>query len=91
MIIGAIVGGVIEDSVGEIILDGTGLFWVGGIKYKECIGVFIGILIILSFFILLFTRKITRISPVRAISFGNAPIHFSSRLNFPRKIESVFL
>ncbi|SFU87411.1 ABC-type transport system, involved in lipoprotein release, permease component, partial [Clostridium sp. DSM 8431] len=82
MIIGAIVGGFIEDSVGEIILDGTGLFWVGGIKYKECIGVFIGILIILSFFILLFTRKITRISPVRAISFGNAPIHFSSRLNF---------
>ena len=82
MVIGTIVGGFIEDSVGEIILDGTGLFWMGGIKYKECIAVFIAILIIISLFILLFTRKITTISPVRAISFGNAPIHFSSRLNF---------
>lgn len=82
MIIGTIVGGFIEDSVGEIVLDGTGLFWIGGIKYKECIGVFIAILIVISLFILLFTRKITSISPVRAISFGNAPIHFSSRLNF---------
>ena len=82
MIIGTIVGGFIEDSVGEIILDGTGLFWLGGIKYKECILVFAIILLIISLFILLFTRKITTISPVRAISFGNAPIHFSSRLNF---------
>ena len=82
MVIGAIVGGFIEDSVGEIVLDGTGLFWLGGIKYKECIIVFIAILIIISLFILFFTRKITSISPVRAISFGNAPIHFSSRLNF---------
>ena len=82
MILGTIVGGFIEDSVGEIILDGTGLFWIGGIKYKECILVFMSILIIIGLFILLFTRKITSISPVRAISFGNAPIHFSSRLNF---------
>ena len=82
MVMGTIVGGFIEDSVGEVVLDGTGLFWIGGIKYRECILVFIAILIIISLFILLFTRKITSISPVRAISFGNAPIHFSSRLNF---------
>ena len=37
---------------------------------------------LLSIFIILITRKITKISPVRAIAFGNAPVYFSSRINF---------
>ncbi|MBU3136256.1 ABC transporter permease [Clostridium gasigenes] len=68
--------------VGDTLLSTTGLFWEGNIKISICLAILGTLLFLLSIFIILITRKITKISPVRAIAFGNAPVYFSSRINF---------
>lgn len=82
MIIGTICGEFLIRTVGELVLDGTGLFWLGTMRFKECSTIFIGILLFMSLFIVFITRKVVKISPVRAIAFGNAPVYFSSRIDF---------
>ena len=58
------------------------IFWKGNIKVIECLSILGILLFLLSIFIILITRKITKVSPVRAIAFGHAPVYFSSRINF---------
>ncbi|NKF07170.1 FtsX-like permease family protein [Clostridium gasigenes] len=79
--IGMLSSGLLLKSVGDTLLSSTGLFWEGNIKFLICLSILGALLFLLSIFIILITRKITKISPVRAIAFGHAPVYFSSRIN----------
>nr|WP_253198379.1 ABC transporter permease [Clostridium gasigenes] len=80
--IGMLISGFLLKLVGSFLLSSTGLFWEGNIKIIVCLSILGTLLFLLSIFIVLITRKITKVSPVRAITFGHAPVYFSSRINF---------
>ncbi len=84
-VLGGIVGGCLSifliNPIGNFLLTSTGLFWSGNIQIGICLGILGLLLLVLTVYTFLLTRKITKISPVRAIAFGNAPIYFSSRIN----------
>ncbi|MGL5353213.1 MAG: FtsX-like permease family protein, partial [Clostridium sp.] len=81
-IVGMLSSRLLLKPIGDTLLSSTGLFWEGNIKVSICLAILSSLLLLLSIFIILITRKITKISPVRAIAFGHAPVYFSSRINF---------
>lgn len=81
-IIGLLISVFLLKPVGEFLLTSTGLFWSGTIKVILSLGILGFLLLILGIFIIIITRKITKVSPVRAIAFGHSPVYFSSRINF---------
>lgn len=69
--------------IGRFLLTGTGLLFEGTIKATTVVSLISFLVIIIAAFTIIVTRKITKISPVRAIAFGHAPVYFSSRVSFP--------
>ena len=61
----------------------VGLKINGGIYLTLSAAILLGILLLSAGFILLVSRKIGRVSPIRAISGGRSEIYFDSRLNAP--------
>ena len=55
----------------------------GGINIVLSIGILLGILLLSTAFIILFSGKVGRISPIRAVSSGRSEVYFDSRLNLP--------
>lgn len=55
----------------------------GKISYNKSLFIIIGIILVSMIFIIVITKKIGKISPVRAISGGKSEIYFDSRLNVP--------
>ena len=82
-VIGLILSILLIKPVGKFLLTSTGLLWEGNLKLGICLSILVGMLVILIFFTFLVTRKVTKISPVRAITFGRAPVYFSSKLTIP--------
>lgn len=80
--IGLLLSTFLVKPVGGLLLTSTGLFLSGNIQIIACLGILGALLLLLSLFIIVITRKITKVSPVRAITFGHAPVYFSSRINF---------
>ena len=80
--IGLLLSEFLLKPVGGFLLTTTGLFLSGNIKVIACLGILGSLLFLLGIFIIVITRKITKVSPVRAITFGHAPVYFSSRINF---------
>ncbi len=81
------IGGIIlsiflTKPIGNLTLSSTGLFFSSNINCLALIIIIISIFIIISLFTILFTRKITDITPIRAISLGYSPIYFSNKLDF---------
>lgn len=81
-ICGIILSIFLTNSIGSIVLSGTGLFCSSSVNYLASIVIIITILILISLFTILFTKKIIRITPIRAISLGYSPVYFSNKLNF---------
>lgn len=81
IIIGAAGAVVLENILGNIMMENTGILQNSGLSPDKCVILIISILFISATVILICTRKIGRISPVRAISGGKEENYFDSRLN----------
>ncbi len=92
-IIGAVIGLILSVPVlfilGTLFQSITGLATIHRISFLKCGLLSIGVIAITAVFVILATRKVSRISPVRAISGGKSEIHFDSRLNVPVKAKPL--
>lgn len=70
-------------KLGNLFFPITGVIPNHNISFVRCVGVLGGVLLILAVCIMLITKKIVKISPVRAISAGKAEIYFDSRIHLP--------
>lgn len=59
----------------------TGIMSGTGVSFLKCGALCMGIILICVVFILIATSRISKISPVRAISGGSSDVHYDSRLN----------
>lgn len=88
-IIGAVIGLILSIPVlyllGTLFQGITGLATIHCISFLKCGLLSLGIIAVSVIFVVLATRKVSRISPVRAISGGKSEVHFDSRLNVPVK------
>lgn len=86
-ILGAVIGFVIAIPIvnlfGNIFQPITAIPNENKIAVIPCLLILAGILILSALFVILSTRKINKISPVRAISGGKSEIYFDSRLKAP--------
>lgn len=84
-IIGTAVGLVVSMPLtmllGGLFVPITGILTGGSISLLKCSAVSAAILLVCVLFTLVSTRKIGRISPVRAVSGGTEDVHFDSLLN----------
>ena len=55
----------------------------GKISYSKSVFIIVGIILVSMIFIIVITKKVGKISPVRAISGGKSEVYFDSRLNVP--------
>lgn len=67
----------------------TGLLTATSVSALKCAGISLAIIALCGVFVILATSKVSRISPVRAISGGKAEVHFDSRLNVPIKAKPL--
>lgn len=81
--VGVIAGIFTTPFIGKILLNSTGIFWSGNVTVPIALLVILAILAVIVSISYFTARKAAKISPVRAISFGKAPVHFSSKLNVP--------
>lgn len=88
-VIGSVIGLLLSIPVllllGTLFQSITGLATVQRISFGKCGLLCVGIVLVSALFVTLATRKVSRISPVRAISGGKSEVHFDSRLNVPVK------
>ncbi|WP_167958456.1 ABC transporter permease [Anaerosporobacter faecicola] len=93
--VGAVVGLVISipmvKILGSVFQQITGLLTRGDLSLLTCCGIIAGILGVSSVFIFVKTKKVTRISPVRAISGGRDSVYFSNRGMIPIKRSAMGL
>ena len=82
-IAGVLLGIPLVPVIGGVVMSMAGLLWSGGLWVLTGVLVIIAVALLVCIVALLCTRKIRRISPVRAISFGRAPVYFAQRLNMP--------
>lgn len=80
-ILSLIAGIFITPVLGSVILDSTGLYYNGRMSVIIGLMTLSGLVLVISLFSYLTARRTKKISPVRAISQGIAPVYFSSRLN----------
>lgn len=93
IIVGNIVSIPIERKISRLCQNATGVITHTGFAIGKCL-IFTGAILIISIaLICIKTIKISKISPVRAISGGHDEIFFDSRMNFPvtKKALSVSL
>ncbi len=92
-VIGAVIGLILSFPLlyflGTLFQSITGLATIHRISIVKCILLAIGIIAISVIFIVIATAKVSRISPVRAISGGKSEIHFDSILNIPVKAKPL--
>ena len=96
-VIGAVIGFILAIPVANIFSDVFQPIIAipnnNNIAVLHCLLIILGVLLISSFFIFLSTRKIGKISPIRAISGGKKEIYFDSRIKAPisKKLLSASL
>ena len=73
----------IERTISNICMGITGVLPKMGLSFGKSLLCMGGFLFVSALLILLKTRKVAKISPVRAISGGREEIYFDSRLNMP--------
>lgn len=91
--IGAVIGLILSVPVllllGTIFQSITGLATIHRVSFLKCGLLSVAVIAVTAVFVILATRKISRISPVRAISGGKSEIHFDSRFNVPVKAKPL--
>ena len=94
-LIGAVIGLILSIpltmALGRLFQPITGLITATDVSILKCAAISLGIIILCGVFVILATRKVSRISPVRAISGGKSEVHFDSRLNMPIKAKPLSL
>ena len=92
-LIGAVIGLILSIpltmALGRLFQPITGLITATDVSILKCAAISLGIIILCGIFVILATRKVSRISPVRAISGGKSEVHFDSRLNMPVKAKPL--
>ena len=85
LVIGAVLGIVVSVPVCMVLIrlwmNVTCVLTDTNVAVLKCMGLCLMIIIICMLFVAAFTRKIGRISPVKAISGEKSDVHFDSRLN----------
>jgi len=76
-------------TIGELVMVMAGLIWNGRLSVYMGLMVVFAMTLLICTVSMLNTRKIKRISPIRAISFGRAPVYFARRLNIPLRRLAV--
>jgi len=76
--------------VGNTLISSMGIEWEGGLLISAGIITVIVLTAFVAWIAWLNSGKIKKISPVRAISHGRAPVYFAQRLNISLKKLSVF-
>lgn len=94
-LIGAVIGLILSIpltmALGRLFQPITGLITATDVSILKCAAISLGIIILCGVFVILATRKVSRISPVRAISGGKSEVHFDSRLNMLIKAKPLSL
>lgn len=94
-LIGAAVGLILSIpltfALGSLFQPITGLLTATNVSILKCAAISLGIILLCGIFVVLATRKVSRISPVSAISGGKSEVHFDSRLNAPIKAKPLSL
>ncbi len=92
-LIGAVIGLIISIpltfALGSLFQPITGLLTATNVSVLKCAAISLCIILLCAIFVILATRRVSRISPVRAISGGKSEIHFDSRLNAPIKAKPL--
>ena len=83
IVAGLMVAVPIERTISNICMGITGVLPKMGLSFGKSLLCMGGFLFVSALLILLKTRKVAKISPVRAISGGREEIYFDSRLNMP--------
>lgn len=93
ILLGLLVAYPLSSLLGKIFLPITGVFCTTKLSFGKILLIIGLMLFIVYFAILLLTRKLGQISPVRAISGGKAAIYFNSRftLSIQKKLLSATL
>lgn len=86
---GAFVSIPVVPIIGGLLMDAAGLIWGGSLWILAGVLVIAATVGLICGITWLNTRKIRKISPVRAIAFGRAPVYFAKQLNVPLKHLSV--
>ena len=81
-LLGIVVSAFVLEPVGNLIMTDTNLLWKGSVDIRLALEIAVVIVAVVCIFTLISTRRISKITPVRAIALGHAPVYFSSRLNF---------
>ncbi|MBC8059237.1 MAG: FtsX-like permease family protein [Clostridiaceae bacterium] len=76
-----IAGVFITPIIGHIILESSGLYFTGNLYLISGILILFTLVFVITLFSYLTARLTKKISPLRAITKGIAPVYFSSRLN----------
>ncbi|MCI5583889.1 MAG: hypothetical protein MR357_09255, partial [Anaeroplasma sp.] len=87
--IGLLLAVPLTTALGSLFQPITGLITATDVSVLKCAGISLGIIALCGLFVVLATSKVGRISPVRAISGGQAEVHFDSRLNAPIKARPL--
>lgn len=82
-VVGVIAGIFTTPVIGGILMNSTGIFGSANMTAQFAFSVIFAVLAVIVIISYLTARKAAKISPVMAISFGKAPVHFASRLNVP--------
>lgn len=92
-IIGSVIGLILSVPalyfLGKLFQPITGLITDVDISFLKCGLMALALAVVCILFVILATRKVSKISPVRAISGGKSEIHFDSRLNAPIKAKPL--
>lgn len=87
LITGAVIGLVLSvpltNILGKVFQPITGIMTATDISVGKCMLISLGIIVVCTIYIFFATKKISRISPVRAISGGAEEVHFDSMINIP--------
>ena len=89
MLIGIPLSVVLTKTVNQATLTATGLLIPSRFPIGLCLGSLLALLLFLMVFVYQKTRRIEKISPIRAIRGGQEDIYFQSRLNMP--IQQKFI
>ncbi|MGN1417398.1 MAG: FtsX-like permease family protein [Oscillospiraceae bacterium] len=92
-VLGILVSFPLIKALGKLFQPITGIMVSTGISVGKCLLVSVGIILICTAYIIIASGKISRISPVRAISGGAEEIYFDSPVNIPieKKPLSFFI
>ncbi len=92
-IIGSVIGLIISvpalKLLGMLFQPMTGLLTATDISFVKCGAMALVLTVLCIVFVVIATNKVSRISPVRAISGGKAEVYFDSRLNLPIKSKPL--